>query len=316
MLKVQDNGSSILVLAKKKGMTWLQVGPNRHQINVVPSDQLGFYQRVVAILERFKGLKANLHHENGVTITGILLRISDWQQIAKLAMERKQKFTMKAKLHPLAMKDANQWVSDISKEVGVASNQFVLHPEAQFHHIATTRENQDTILQQISMYGFTIISDSRRVAQLPSVQLEVVIAEVDKTFERELGLRWGDSGRYSTQVLPEAKWSVLSAELSALESRGSGQILAKPRLLSRSGERAEFHAGGEIPIRIAGWGTQNVQWKKHGIILTFQPQADHLGAMKLQVEIEISIPNLSQMVGQLPTFETNRVKSQFDLSKK
>jgi pilus assembly protein CpaC len=139
---------------------------------------------------------------------------------------------------------------------------------------------------QLRKRGFQSRIQQSKSSHIPSVQLEIVIAEVDKTFERELGIRWGDGGKYTTQVLPQAQWSALNAELTALESEGSGQILAKPRLISRSGEKAEFHAGGEIPIRIAGWGSQNVQWKKHGIIMSFQPEADHTGAMKLQVEVE------------------------------
>ncbi|MCB0407916.1 MAG: type II and III secretion system protein, partial [Bdellovibrionales bacterium] len=122
-------------------------------------------------------------------------------------------------------------------------------------------------------------------------------------------------GTYKTSVLPSVGSSELSAKLTLMESEGKGQILARPSLLSRSGEKSEFHAGGEMPIRISGWGSQSVEWKKYGILMSFHPVADTSGRMSLTVETEVSIPNLNQTTDQLPIFEVNRVKSYFDLDK-
>jgi Flp pilus assembly secretin CpaC len=316
IVKIRDQGAKLQILGKSKGMTWLQIGARRYQINVQSARLIEFYHALSATLKQFKGLTAEISAEGQIQISGTLLRMSDLQQLSQLALRHNQPFEMRTQIHPTVRPQVEGWVAGIAQSIGLRIEQFQLTPEFKVDLVGEKTEKSALLQSQLRKRGFKVEYNNRRVSHIPSVQLEIVIAEVDKTFERELGIRWGDGGKYTTQVLPQAQWSALNAELTALESEGSGQILAKPRLISRSGEKAEFHAGGEIPIRIAGWGSQNVQWKKHGIIMSFQPEADHTGAMKLQVEVEISIPNLSQMVGQLPTFETNRVRSQFDLAKK
>ncbi|NQZ01212.1 MAG: type II and III secretion system protein [Bdellovibrionales bacterium] len=316
VLKIQDQGNRLQVLALAKGHTWLQIGPAQYEVMVVSEKSLNFFKELNQTLRSFRGIKAHFNQLGTVEITGDLLRAEDWTVVTGLAHKHQAGFAMRAKIHPLLVNELTGWKNSLLQELGLSSNQLELFPEPKAYFNNAEMPAKTPVANKLKQYGFQIELNEGQLSQVPSVQLEIMIAEVDKTFERELGLRWGDNGKYSTQILPEARWNVLSAELAALESNGTGQILAKPRLLSRSGEKAEFHAGGEIPIRIAGWGNQNVQWKKHGIIMNFQPLADHRGAMKLSVEIEISVPNLSQMVGQLPTFETNRVKSQFDLASK
>lgn len=315
IVKLRDEGSWLYILGSNPGRTWLQVGQKRFQIVVSPSATSIFFESLTKSVQKMRGLKASLGPQ-GVKVTGTLLRLADWKQLKALAIQHDQPFEMQVKLHPSIERKTKNWLQALINQHGVPSHQLLFQPEIKIDLMASQSQKAKNTIEQLSRYGLKVTLNQQRVEQLPSVQLEIVIAEVDKTFERELGIRWGDTGKYTAQVLPQSRWGVLNAQLSALEAQGTGQILARPRLLSRSGERAEFHAGGEIPIRISGWGAQNVQWKKHGIIMNFQPEADHFGAMRLQVEVEISIPNLSQMVGQLPTFETNRVKSQFDLSEK
>lgn len=101
--------------------------------------------------------------------------------------------------------------------------------------------------------------------------------------------------------------------LKALESKGLGKVLASPTLNCRSGAEAEFHAGGEFPIRLTGFRRQAVEWKKHGVVLKVKPEADSLGAIKLSIDSEISLIDNSQLVDGLPALKINRVSSHFDL---
>lgn len=88
--------------------------------------------------------------------------------------------------------------------------------------------------------------------------------------------------------------------LSALESRGFAKTLAQPTLVSLSGERAAFLAGGEFPVPVAqsggggGVGGGNntaaitVEFKPFGVSLGFTPTVLGDKTINLIVEPEVS----------------------------
>ncbi len=68
----------------------------------------------------------------------------------------------------------------------------------------------------------------------------------------------------------------IGAVLSALSSNGLSELLAQPTLLVRSGERASFLAGGEIPIPVpqggsGGANSISIQYKEFGVRLSVTP---------------------------------------------
>lgn len=69
--------------------------------------------------------------------------------------------------------------------------------------------------------------------------------------------------------------SGISGVLSALSDAGLSQVLAQPTLLARSGEKAEFLAGGEVPIPVpqAGGtgGTITIEYRQYGVRLSVEP---------------------------------------------
>ena len=55
------------------------------------------------------------------------------------------------------------------------------------------------------------------------------------------------------------------------------RVLSQPKLLCASGEKAEFVAGGEIPIPLITANQITIEWKKFGIVLNITPTADRSG---------------------------------------
>ncbi|KTR82814.1 pilus assembly protein CpaC [Novosphingobium barchaimii] len=84
----------------------------------------------------------------------------------------------------------------------------------------------------------------------------------------------------------------IGAVLSALSSNGLSQLLAQPTLLVRSGDSAEFNAGGRFPIPVpqsSGFGssTITIQYEKFGINLKVTPYVlgnDHI-VMRIRPEV-------------------------------
>ena len=74
-------------------------------------------------------------------------------------------------------------------------------------------------------------------------------------------------------------------------------------------------AGGEIPIQIIKYRTQEVIWKQYGIRLRVKPVADSSGRMSISIDTEISTLDEATKVDNIPGILTNHVSSHFDLSR-
>lgn len=80
--------------------------------------------------------------------------------------------------------------------------------------------------------------------------------------------------------------------ISALSSANLAQLLAEPTLLVRSGEDADFLAGGEIPIPVPQSGTANgtvtIEYKKFGVQLGVEATVLDGDRIVLKVSPEVS----------------------------
>jgi pilus assembly protein CpaC len=69
---------------------------------------------------------------------------------------------------------------------------------------------------------------------------------------------------------------------------GFTRVLSQPKLVCASGEKAEFIAGGEVPLLIVTANTVAIEYKKFGIILNITPTADRSGNIGTEVYAEVS----------------------------
>ncbi len=95
----------------------------------------------------------------------------------------------------------------------------------------------------------------------------------------------------------------------AMEEKGNLKTLARPTLVSRSGKKASFLAGGELPIPIAsaassgsGIQTVTIEWKEFGVRLNFTPNVMEDGSIQLEVNPEVSQLDFSNSI-RLSGFE-------------
>ena len=108
--------------------------------------------------------------------------------------------------------------------------------------------------------------------------------------------------------------------IKALENNSILQILAQPNLLTETGKKASFLAGGEFPFPVIQGGAAGsvpvvtVQFKQFGVMLHFTPTLTADGQIDLKVEPEVSTldyTNALQLQGFLiPAISTRRVKSE------
>ena len=82
-----------------------------------------------------------------------------------------------------------------------------------------------------------------------------------------------------------------AAFIELLQREALAKVLARPTLLSRSGEEAHFRSGGEIPIPLVTNNQLAVQFKEFGVIVNFTPTFTDDGAIDLRVVAELSAPD-------------------------
>jgi pilus assembly protein CpaC len=165
--------------------------------------------------------------------------------------------------------------------------------------------------QALSVANAFLGDDDRQVVNLldlegnQQVMLKVVVAEMSRTLERQLGTNFaalietggkeiaivslleglsqfgnggGITGSAAANLLGSftnlGSVSLLQIFLSFVEKEGLGKILAQPTLVARSGETASFLVGGEVPIPIAqggAFGSITVDYKDFGVGVGFTP---------------------------------------------
>ncbi len=87
------------------------------------------------------------------------------------------------------------------------------------------------------------------------------------------------------------------ALLGILKGQGLARLLARPTLVTMSGQDAEFLVGGEFPVPIQGdQGQTNIEFRKFGIMLRFTPTVVGRETITLKVEPEVSSPDYSLAV--------------------
>jgi pilus assembly protein CpaC len=179
------------------------------------------------------------------------------------------------------------------------------------------------VLAQTLSEGVEVI-DHIGVPDQPQVLLRVRLAEVSRSAVQNLGSRfmWVDptNPRGSTggsvgptgfqgdflgqQGGPNVTFSDavnffffhdpsnVSAFIRALREEGAFQSLAEPNLLAFPGQPASFLAGGEFPFpSVQGGGQQGavtVEFREFGVRLNFVPHITNSGAIRLEVEPEVS----------------------------
>ena len=180
----------------------------------------------------------------------------------------------------------------------------------------------------------TPLQNDLRITTPQQVNLEVQIAEVNRSVTEELGINWESFGVKNAErfgfrigrVLPSTSGEGFGldafphtvaggdtpmsiffgskgplgqfrAMVDALATAGLANVLARPNVTAVSGESASFFSGGEFPLP-TGFedGVIVFEYKKYGVLLDFVPTVVDADRIVLTVRPEVSEPSLNQSV--------------------
>jgi pilus assembly protein CpaC len=185
---------------------------------------------------------------------------------------------------------------------------------------------------------------------LPQVQLQVRIAEIDRSKLTEFGINLfslgQNSGAITTGQFSPPSYNTqngsntavindflnlfyfnfahgLGATIRDLQNKGILQILAEPNLTTIHGRTARFLAGGQFPYPIVQPGgagsvpTVTVQFQPYGVKLEFTPFVNSDGTIRLKVAPEVSALDYTNQVViagyVLPALSTRRAETEVEL---
>lgn len=176
-----------------------------------------------------------------------------------------------------------------------------------------------------------------KVSLQAMIMMDVQVVEVRRDDLKNIGIEWADSangpfyevvGRiggfgdfdktrsflgFGYQQGSTEPFTEIQSIIRLLQQEGVARVLAQPKLVTRSGSKAEFLAGGEIPIPIRGAdGELDVRFKQVGVLLDMEPVADPDGFIATKVNVEVSDVDSSVEVLGVPGFTTRRTKMEMN----
>jgi pilus assembly protein CpaC len=105
----------------------------------------------------------------------------------------------------------------------------------------------------------------------------------------------------------------LNAQLNLLAQEGKAALLAEPQLSARSGSKASFVAGGEIPYAVTTRDGTVIQFKDYGVKLDVTPTVDPRGAVRAKIKAEVSSIDRSVVTVGGPALLTRRTETEFNV---
>ncbi|MCB0389736.1 MAG: type II and III secretion system protein [Bdellovibrionales bacterium] len=317
ILQINDKNTYFDIIAKKLGTTFVKINSNEVgfekaiQFDVVHKNIYSLYKKLNEKINSSLGL--NLSHKNqNCTIEGELLSLKDWLDIYEIQDQQNTACQFRAYIHPLIKDEITRFWQDKISHSDFKDIKFSLNERVQLSTNKKTKEELDQLKKWIFPWGLTINEMKNLKPHPPLVRVRLLLAEVSKSQSQNFGFDW--SQNYQAKLLPGkdilGSWLV---ELNALETQGKGNILAAPTLVAESGGQAEFLAGGEFPIRVKGYRSSQLYWKKHGLVLKIQPEVDASQRIFLKIESEVSMLDSSSAVEGIPGLKVSRLNSQFNL---
>ena len=215
--------------------------------------------------------------------------------------------------------------------------------------VANATEAEDAARLAVRFIGENGEVINRLSVAAPSqVMLQVRVAEVSRSVNKELGFNWEGAARFGNFdflfsigdgvttndagaiLLPAdsqalvGRWRTdtlnINGLIDALADNGLITLLAEPNLTALSGETATFLAGGEFPIFIPQedeGGAFTVDYRSFGVSLSFNPTVLSGGRINLRVRPEVSELSsagaLRSGTVEIPAIVTRRAETTVEL---
>ncbi len=325
--------NSFILFATGAGKTTLMVmranGTSiQFNISVSKVDLQALMRDVRAALGDREGLGVKIVGEK-VVIDGTALSADDYKKVGEIIALYPQVKSLVTST-PNAKKALADQLTSTLQEAGLKGLEAVIGGSRLFVEGTVDSQEELTKVESVlSSYGEEV-KNLVTIGGKRMVLVEIDFVEVKKAGTDHIGIKWpfdltgnlAGSISYEKPLAPSGDAQsffkgVLNFQsefsLGLLLQSGYARVLAQPRLVCASGQKAEFLAGGEVPIVTITANTAQVEYKKYGVVLEVAPKADRRGNIQMEVMTEVS--DLDRSAGvvaggvDIPGFVVDRSKT-------
>lgn len=316
--------NSVTVVGVSAGDTELLVKmPNRtHRIRVfvTKTNVSKLFRAVRNFLGPMEGVYPRLFGD-WVILDGRALTAQDYGRVMRAAALFGDKVKNFAGYQPSAVKQINQ----VLTASGLTTVRAHLIADMVFLEGAVGSKTEMHKVEQVIKTLNLKVNNLVSVGKGRQVLVEVKFVEMKRSSHINFGLQLpsaisasgaiqGDvplypAGGSEINLQLQSPESAMTLQLNTLFQTGKARMLAKPKLVCASGEKAKFMVGGEIPIVHESTGSFSVEYKPFGIMLNIEPVADSRGNITAKLKTEVSEPDWARAVKGYPSFVTRRVST-------
>ncbi len=280
----------ILLIANDVGISslhiWTKNGKNRRiKVTVVPNDTPKISREIASFLRKIPNAKASLIGEK-VVVEGDNMTDADLMKIEELAKRYPQiiNFTNKVGWEKMIAMDVRvvEFPSSYLREVGVQWGARGGASVGGLINLGKRQHSEDGDYTIANPLGSPI--SSAGVTNAPSSLHLLSVLNVG-----------------------------FDAQLNLMEENGSATVLARPKLSTRSGSKAKFLAGGEVPYSVTSFAGTTILFKEYGISLEIEPTVDRNGVIRAKVMSEVSEIDPALSVPGGPALLTRMTESEFNV---
>jgi len=159
------------------------------------------------------------------------------------------------------------------------------------------------------------------------VAVSADIVEISGSIQKTKGFSWNQFFDFSESAAKGIlkvgnfeRTTQLTASLKLLETESKAQILANPKVITKSGMQANITVGGEVPVPYANSsGGIGAEFKKYGVILTVLPIVipERKNSVDIQLQLEVSNPDYSKTVTAsgttIPSMVTRQLQTEVEI---
>ncbi len=330
-VKALEKSNEVLITANSVGITNIIIWDKNNQqrsipIRVVALDPNKVAKEVRSLLSDVEGISVKTLGTR-VIIDGNALRDKDLKKISTIAKLYPQ-VTNLATLSPAVLDTVSQHINQEFANAGLVNikaerlgNQIVIDGDVPSED---DKKRAEMIASAFGVKTMNFLKVGVTLKKMLIVNVDFI--EIEKGRLKDLGVDWGDgltvegsssggSTFTGSNFTPFSGAYGLSADYSvtikAVKNSNVARVLAQPKLLCRSGEKAKFLAGGEVAIPLITADTSTTEYKEYGIRLNIEPVVDKRNNIATKIEVENS--RLTGYVQGRPNFSTSRVDTSINV---
>ncbi|MGC8926384.1 MAG: type II and III secretion system protein family protein [Myxococcota bacterium] len=304
-------GNQIIIRAVGPGETNVVIFKGNKQIDysikVTPSSQKATAADVKRLMGDREGIKVNQVGEQ-VIIEGNAITTEDYDRVVQLT-KLYGNVTNMVKLNPNAKRLSANALIETLKRNGIKDvNANVVGNTAYLEGSVESPEDMkklDLIIRAVGEQVENLVT----IGIKRMVLLEVQFVEIKRGSFDKIGIKYptditgnlqGNIQYQDVNVIKGSGESSRQITTNGIASAGAdfafgfqfndgySRVLAQPKLISASGEKASFLSGGQIPIPLITRDSASVEYKDFGVKLEITPNADSLGNIQTSIDAEVS----------------------------